>query len=94
MKPPTYAGAPYDEEKDKDAIKAALQRLDDRDRFMIQFTTLLLIPNISADIKERVHRMIRTGSGITKVELDKIQKLVETELDKFAEFFKLAYGRD
>ena len=47
MKPPTYAGAPYDEEKDKDAIKAALQRLDDRDRFMIQFTTLLLIPNIS-----------------------------------------------
>ena len=48
--------------------------IDDRERFILQFTVLLVTPNshLSLEDKKRVHKLFRIGSGLTEAEIVEI----------------------
>ena len=71
------------------------ERIIDRERYIIVFTSMLLIPNshLDKDAKTRIRRAFRTGVGIPDAELDNIESMVHNELDKFQEFLDTTYGR-
>ena len=68
--------------------------IDDRERFILQFTVMLATPNshISLEDKKRVHKLFRIGSGLTEAEIVEIQKSVHNEFDKLEKFFAEAFG--
>ena len=71
------------------------ERIIDRERYIIVFTSMLLIPNshLDKDAKTTIRRAFRTGVGISDAELDNIESMVHDELDKFQEFLDSTYGR-
>ena len=68
--------------------------IDDRERFILQFTVMLATPNshLSLEDKKRVHKLFRIGSGLTEAEIVEIQKSVHNEFDKLEKFFAEAFG--
>ena len=68
--------------------------IDDRERFILQFTVMLATPNshLSLRNKKMVHKLFRIGSGLTEAEIVEIQKSVHNEFDKLEKFFAEAFG--
>ena len=67
--------------------------IDDRERFILQFTVMLATPNshLSLEDKKRVHKLFCIGSGLTEAEIIEIQKSVHNEFDKLEKFFAEAF---